>query len=202
MLNCCILGREIKKDYRIISKDNDFTLTPALGPIGIEGYSLLITNEHFDSMANMPNYLRDNFIDGAKYFANQISNIYSKNVVLFEHGPKFISSKAGSCIDHTHLHLVPTNMDLIGYFKNESYVIHSNFDNSIYEKTIQNKNSYFYIHQNLESFFIPTYNYLPSQFIRRLIGEYEQNPNWDWRTYPDYNTFNKTLKTLKNEINN
>ena len=53
MPKCCLLGMDIDVPKRRILKGGNFSLINALGPMGIEGYLLLCSNEHYNGFGSI-----------------------------------------------------------------------------------------------------------------------------------------------------
>ena len=196
------MGRDIKNPKKIILKTSGFTVFPALGPIGIEGYVLICSNEHFKGIDEMPSELDkelENVVDRIK---KSVSDYYSSPVVVYEHGgSKPLCYRWGGCLDHFHLHVVPTKVDILGYLKKKDFSLEKikGFDRlrEIIKKRCM---SYFLVEQEAKRY-VCEIGVLPSQYLRQVIAELEGKKNWDWRRYPGYNVMKKTHSNLKRFLN-
>lgn len=200
-MTCCLLGKAINWDYRILQKDDFFTLTPAKGQIGIEGYLLLIHNFHSLGIKTL-NEIELNCLEKKITKIRSVLNEkYSKDILLFEHGPSLACSKGGGCLDHTHLHIVPFDhslLDIIISDLGNGFKIDSYLD----LKEISDKNSYLFLEERKQKYVWEIKDIeLPSQYLRQNMAYLTENYNlWDWRQNSDWKTFRKTLKNLRNKF--
>jgi len=200
MSECCRLGAQIDNRDEILFRTNNFTVTPALGQIGIEGYCLICSNEHFIGMGDMPASLDSELEAILSKTLDVISNHYSPRVVVFEHGPRLRCNTGGSCLEHAHFHIVPTGVDILGFlskhFKPESIKGLERL-REIYRFV---RNSYLFLETQERKRFVFEVQQVPSQYIRQIIAVGEGKNEWDWRKYPDYETFKKTLEKLRGKF--
>ena len=119
MDSCCELGAQISRDSDVLYRTDNFSVTPALGQIGIEGYLLVCSNEHYIGIGDMADEFDIELEEVLAKTKNVIKNNYSVPLVVFEHGPRCGSNTGGSCIDHAHLHIVPTRADLLNFMKED-----------------------------------------------------------------------------------
>jgi len=198
---CCPFGEIINRKERILHKTNNFIATPTIGPMEIEGYLLVCSKDHYISLGEIPQklcYELENLLNKTKKIIN---DNYSKEIVIFEHGPKFSSCKGGACVDHMHLHVVPTKVDLLDFLKKNFEIKKIDNFEPLREICRKAKSSYLFIeNQRRERYLCEIKDALPSQYIRQIIAAGEKKKNWDWREYPDIKTFNKTFEKLKNKF--
>ena len=113
---CCKLGEQIQEgNYGLLGKIGNFAITPATGPMGKEGYLLICSNEHHIGVGGMPPELYGELEDVITETRNVISENYSGNIVVFEHGPKLACNKGGGCLEHMHLHALTTDVDILDF---------------------------------------------------------------------------------------
>ena len=96
---------------KILWQNKDFVIVPAKGAL-VEGYLLVITKQHYSSLANLPSHILSN-LTKIKLFIRYMMNKYFKSPIFFEHGPVCQTDQIGSCIDHAHLHCVPFDNDIV-----------------------------------------------------------------------------------------
>lgn len=202
MESCCALGEEGRREERILHRTSNFFVTPALGQIGIEGYLLICANEHFRGIGDMPATLDSELealVDKAR---SVIAAHYSPDIIAFEHGPRLGCHKGGGCLEHAHLHLVPTAVDLFTFLKGKGLEpkFVSGF-NKLREIVSRKQSSYLFVEtweraQYVVEVTIP----LPSQYLRQIIATAEGKKEWDWRQYPDRETFERTLTRLRGKF--
>ncbi len=201
MRSCCILGEQLKRDREVLYRTHNFSVTPAYGQIGIEGYLLVCTNEHYIGIGGTPSALECELETVISKTLNVIADSYSPEIVVFEHGPKSDCHKGGGCLDHTHLHVVPTKVDVFGFLFNKHFkpekIQGLERLRKIYET---NNSSYLLLETQERKRFVFEVDIIPSQYLRQIIAMGEGRSNWDWRKYPDEETFKKTLEKLRGKF--
>src|SRR6266542_131449 len=101
---------ELGVDSRILFRNDNFIIIAALGSF-IDGYVLICPREHKPSFA----YLDRKRLKEASIIiraTEQILTTYYVPPTAFEHGATQSGLRAGGCIDHAHLHVVPGNPGL------------------------------------------------------------------------------------------
>jgi diadenosine tetraphosphate (Ap4A) HIT family hydrolase len=197
----CILCDELQKTYRIIYETNNFIITPALGQIGIQGYVLICSKKHYAGLCELPNNLIPELDDLMAHTRSVLQNIYKKSVVLFEHGPRSGNCKGGACIEHFHFHCIPTDTDL--YLSLGKHFIGQPITDLTYiaQHWNNNSSSYIFIEDQESCRFLFEIRFpLPSQYLRQIIACHLQRSDWDWRIYPDIETFERSLVELNGKF--
>ena len=201
MTFCCRLGDEYASKENILYESDNFFAVPALGQMGIEGYILLCSKEHYLGMGNIPKEYEPELERILKKTKKIISEIYNSEILVFEHGPRLGCHRGGGCLDHGHFHLIPTPVDIMDFlnkkFKTEEI---KNFDRlrEIYKNQ---QSSYLFIEtQDNKRYIIKVDSPIPSQYLRQVIASKLVISNWDWRIDSDLETFKKTVEKLKNKF--
>ena len=192
--------------FRSIHRGDVFTTAATLGPIGISGYVLVISNEHYNGIAGMPEEFDGELDSTVRNVKNLLLNEYNSGVVVFEHGPRIGEHSGGTCIDHTHLHFVPTNINLVKILSDLFDFVFSSQSkfssyNDLREILRRNESSYLFIEdQKNRRFILETAISLPSQFLRRVIAFGEGRDDWDYAVYPERDLMYETVKRLRRNI--
>lgn len=157
---------------------------PALGQF-VEGYSLIVPFAHECSLS----CFEPEELEVIENFKNEIASLlgraYAAPIRVFEHGcGQSGRARAGSCIDHAHLHLVPVDVRLkpllcrrfpwrrLGGLAELASLGRLPF-------------GYIYLEEEGERILVELDREVPSQFLRRLIGHLKSvGRGWDWRSYP------------------
>jgi diadenosine tetraphosphate (Ap4A) HIT family hydrolase len=206
---CCQLGAELEAKTKILYESDNFFITPTIGPIGLEGYVLLCSKDHFLGVGGMPVKYRPELEEVLKHAKRVLSETYHSEVLVFEHGPRVGCYRGGGCLDHTHLHIVPLAFQLMepvalrflralavkDYYKIERI---GGFEKltDIFEKQ---EASYLFVETNEQKRYTTEVNFvLPSQYLRQVIAQgIGQENKWSWKENPDYETVEKTIERLQ-----
>lgn len=183
-------------EEHILAASENFIAKPGLGPLS-EGYLLIIPREHSVSFSEMdiPSLKEASLL--TQELASRLQKMYDLPISYFEHGCFSGGGRGGSCIDHAHLHLLPTTVNLgktLGE-RFQSKRIQGLTELSGY--CDRSKRPYIYYHAptGLDTLYdVP--NTLESQFLRRLISQQLglEGNRWDWRLFPlreEIMTFNE-----------
>ena len=202
-LFCDIQTQEISIDFpenTVLHRNEFFYTKPALGAF-IEGYSLINSVRHVDSLRNLS---QEELFNLNGYINHQIAilkGLYKTEILLFEHGSLHVSCNKGKmcigrCIPHAHIHLVPTNIFPIDKLKNKfNWTLINNFS-ELYGISYQ---SYLLVSVNLKEIYVFEADHsVKSQYMRKMICNYIGDMNdWNWIYYPYRNRINKYLEKRK-----
>lgn len=201
MPSCCRLGDEYFAKNNILYESNNFFITPAVGQMGIEGYLLLCSKKHYEGIGGIPAEFEAELEEILKKTKQVIKAAYDSEILVFEHGPRIGCHKGGGCLDHAHLHLVPTVVDvrafLVKIFKLEKI---KNFGR-LREVFSQKQSSYLFLETQDNMRYVAEVDFpLPPQYLRQVIAAGAGISAWDWRLYPGRETFIRTLARLKGKF--
>src|SRR6185437_6435479 len=87
----------------------NFLVVPTLGHF-VPGWLLIIPRLHYPCLGALDRSLATE-LNLVKAESEQLLMSMYSSVIKFEHGP-CSTGVAGACVDHAHLHLVPTSVDL------------------------------------------------------------------------------------------
>ena len=209
MESCCRLGAELVKKDNVLFETDNFFGVPTIGPIGIEGYLLLCSKEHYIGIGGVPEEHRSELEDVLKMTRDLLSDFYGSEVLVFEHGPRVGCHKGGGCLDHAHLHIVPVSVNLMeplvlqflkalainDYYKLERTEGFERLTQIVEDKKV----SYLFVETADRRRFTTEVNFvIPSQYLRQIIAsQLGRLGDYDWRLVPDHETFNRTVENLK-----
>jgi len=174
---------ELPED-EMLDESEHFYTKAALGHF-VFGYMLVISKDHYISCADLPISLFSELDKFSRDIESHIRSITDVGVMTFEHGAVSRPYRAGSCIDHAHLHLFPVGdrlvLELLSRFAFAELSCHSDI-----RSFRANDTPYIYFRTSRgNEYAAPCPSDLPSQFIRRVacncLGCSEL---WDWRDSP------------------
>lgn len=209
MGSCCKLTDAVNGE-RILCRTDNFFVMPTLGPIGVEGYLLIIPNKHHLGMGAVPDSLYPELNELINDTKKIIWSEYRKPSLIFEHGPRVGELSSGASIDHAHLHVVPGvditkewAVDLMmrlgdtGKFYRVERV--EGFGKA--KELLENKKSYLYLENILGVQLMSEQNFnRPSQYFRKMVADNVCSLNWNYKRHPDYRTLERTIKKLKGKF--
>ncbi len=164
---------------RIVFSTEHFNVIPTLGQL-TEGHLLVVPKAHFTALADMPDRLLQEFDDLVIQSRTILKMQYNRSVA-FEHGVR--TDAGGGCgICHAHLHIVPLkeSTDPINRLKaiHKWVAVESMLE-------IKTKGSlakpYLYYEDAQLARYMFEVEYLPSQYIRRVLADELGKRDWDWR---------------------
>ena len=167
----------------ILCESDSFYVKPALGHF-IEGYCLVVTKEHARTMAELTREECFELANVLDEVGGRLNTLYPNGRCVFEHGAVCPANRAGSCIDHAHMHVLPINCDVRGHLS----ALSGDRIGSVRELTSFGSHLESYIYYEPEpglSMVYSCHDRVPSQFMRRLIGQQlGGDKDWDWRVSP------------------
>ena len=179
-----------------VIETESFIVVPAMGQL-LEGYLLVSPKQHSPNLASLSTPLLVQLAKLKERVRSLIFKEFGEYPIFFEHGPGLYQQTGGSCIDHSHLHVLPMTISsppsLItdhlhgGRIKGFSEVI---------EYATQGK-PYFYFECSNKSMYLFDANDLPCQFGRKVIARILGcTDEWDWAIFPYHNRMIKTSNRL------
>lgn len=179
-----------------IYETKSFLVIPDLGSI-VEGYLLIITKKHLNSMAELKIeqlYELNGLINMLSELAERIYGIIP---VLFEHGSAPFEMKMNSqnSIYHAHMHLVPFR------FESSDKIIQEAGMNLFEGINCLNKfhrTSYVYYRTQQKKDYITINQNLPRQYMRRKIAiDSNKSDKWNWRENYFIENVEKTIMSYQ-----
>ncbi len=198
---CCRLGGEYISKKNILYESENFFVVPTLGQMGIEGYVLLCSKKHYLGVGNIPKEQIAELEVVLEKIKKILSEVYKSEVLVFEHGPKLACNSGGGCLDHFHLHIVPTSIDVMKFLKEKFEVKEIKDFEKIRKIYSEQKLSYMFVESQDKKRYIIEVNFpIPSQYLRQIIAAKMGTSEWDWKVNPDNKTFKNTIKRLKGKF--
>ncbi len=199
-----MVSQYINMSHRFLYKTKNWLLIPALGSF-IAGYLLIITEKHFLSIGSVPTYLLLELECLLQTVDSLLKNIYKLSTIAFEHGAVTDENLGGCCVNHTHLHILPYNGDILPDIIDDGFEVRK--IDSFYDLKMQylsHKPYIFYQNNHGIKYIIEGKN-IPSQYIRQILADkLGVLENWNWKEYIgiDYivDTFNRLNSVDINSI--
>jgi diadenosine tetraphosphate (Ap4A) HIT family hydrolase len=193
---------------RTVHRTKHFLVIAGIGPIH-PGYLLILTQDHYSSMALIPDELYGELERLVASTAEVLTKCYGRGAIVFEHGPMPLdpmapSSRAwggGSCVDHAHFHCVPTDGAVRLHTAVEKQFPGNSFLrlNELQRRASENQ-AYMFIQEPDGSRFIFDAPYAPSQYLRRVAaGIFGREHEWDWRSYPNAEVIAETVAKVSDQ---
>ena len=153
-----------QEEDKIYIKTDNFTVWLAVGQI-VEGYSLIIPNNHYHCIGALPQSLQSEYLELKELVRKKLEEEYG-GCIFYEHG------RVGVCnvqpgeqlCYHGHTHAIPTNVDIIESFKDDGIIpIKLQEDKELFEK-YYDYGHYLFYENNRESYIILLINQLKTVF--------------------------------------
>jgi len=230
--------REIWRET--LSDGQEVVFTTSVGALEL-GHCLMIPEENYTSFAQMPAPLLTEAIDLAYTFCGVLRDVFRPalgcNFFIAEHGAiaanSCISSapehaldfKAGACVDHAHLHLLPTLQNMLSVVASYEHIAGPWTTRITETAALNDFQQSPYLSLGLDPQFglavwenpSPQMGPYGRQFVRRAfegmrcvaprdriirdivreIDNVSQNKSYDWRTNPKEQTMTETVQQVR-----
>lgn len=186
----------------VLDQTDNFYVMLSLGPL-VEGYLLVCSKEHYSCLANLPPSLYLEFFK-LKEKVNKILKITYGGCIFYEHG------QSKSCIEksphephcyHTHLHAIPTTVDLFHVLAKDLKVQKISSIKKLREIFIKH-NRYLYYEDNLGQVYAFIINKkIRRQYLRWVLGKKLGIPQKaNWAKYPGLSKIKAARNKLMNKF--
>lgn len=205
----CCFCKELERGYleinkenkgnRIITETDNFVVFPALGPI-VEGHVLITSKEHYIGVGGVPKEFYEELEEIQKKVRSALKEIYGKSL-FFEHGASISGEKSACCIEHTHIHALPVNVD-VEQVLTEKFPKKRIGKMEVLQEYFKNGKPYFFVETNdIERSVFDIPDIVPSQYIRQIIATSIRKPErWDWGLCLGMEDMERTKEVLKEKL--
>jgi ATP adenylyltransferase len=186
---------------QILAETEHFAALPSVGAI-VPGWVLVVSKHHVLNMGLVPLHLQTELGEFARAVKGLVESRFGP-AVAFEHGPSADNQQAGCGVDHAHLHVVPTDCDLIrrtpGLFDGEIKWAKAAALVATVEPARRGTN-YLFVEDQSGTRWIGTHPRLPSQLFRRVIAEWVgKGQRYDWKQFPEPENVRRTLAAFESQ---
>ena len=192
---------------RVIHEDKHWVVVPTLGAF-LDGYILLISKKHSKS-SYLCSPREISSLSGNIY---RMFNIYKKvyrkkHAYIFEHGSIDDNYASACCVDHTHIHMFPSPIDIYDAVAKKfiyGYTEHKSLHALYAHIRKRNIKSYLLFGDLVYKRYIlidASENIYPSQYLRQtvysLFNNITSDNKWDWRHNPMIENTYKIKKEIE-----
>lgn len=184
---------------KILFQSRNFAVFPTLGAL-VEGWLLIVPKDHILCLGALSWELHSELDELRSRVSLALEACYG-SVTVFEHGPAQPCHLVGCGVDHAHLHMLPTQVDLIegakeifpGPLKWER-LSRLQETTRLYEAGLP----YLYVEQSRGTGYVTTHPNLQSQMFRKVIARHIGRPErYDWRQFPEEANILSTISRLE-----
>lgn len=192
---CNVIDFNSKKSIvnRIIFEWNNFVLIPSIGPLDV-GHFLIVSRKHNCGLATMP---KEDIQDFFRFSDFIKSKLPLSDLLFFEHG-SYDNQDAGSCISHTHIHVIPGYSGCYAILDKSLEIVYEDFTGKQFSEidfpyilTFNSAN---------QSRIYRAYN-VHSQMMRKAICYEKELVNWDWKTDKKINSVKEGIDFWTKSLN-
>ncbi len=173
----------------------DFVVIPSIGAL-VPGHVLVTPKRHVRSFATLPARERDRGDGVTAWMAAELASVYGQPVHRFEHGSAQCGTTIACSVEHAHLHLVPTDVEVWPLIENAGTWIELGAQSLA---AIVGGREYL-LYERPEGqrlVWITDETPITSQFMRQAfaaaLGSVQE---WDWRSHPRPEEIRATLARL------
>lgn len=185
----------LEPNKQILFVDEHTYTIPSVGSF-VEGYILIIHQEHRDCFAEVP----PEHIQGSKQqIRREMEHIYG-NCIIYEHGRTGNCSQRRECkIDfHAHLHCLPADIDLSDRIAQDFRQIEVTTWSEIGELADSHPEYLYFESADGDLFFYPVDKRIESHYLRKRACEaLELSSSYaNWRDYPFEDNMQRTVRAF------
>lgn len=179
------VGSKIGRGSRVLLETDNWYVIPSLGSLTV-GYVLLVTKQHYLSLANIGHELFTEMLDLKKNVEDILYDKLGMRCIAFEHGTVNADSKGANSVDHVHVHILPFSQPVWQDIALDIPQMHFDVVNSYqdlysgWEEVLPNS---YLLFQDLDQkiYYVSDASNMPSQLFRKCLAPYVGADHWDWR---------------------
>lgn len=187
---------------RVPFESESFAVIPSVGPL-VEGHVLLCPKHHFKSFSQVPLTLEDEFILIKSRVLSSIGKTFGRSIHYFEHGSARAAAQPVCTVEHAHLHVVPTEVEIWPMIK-DAFAWHSLADVRLSElSTITGDLEYLWYETPDGESFVTTAieGTFESQYMRKVFARaLNCEETWNWREFPRVEALSDTYTRLQRTV--
>jgi len=194
-----ISNKSVSPWDKILFQSNNFAVFPSLGAL-VKGWLLIVPKDHFLCLGALSQELHSELNELRSRVSLSLEECYG-SVTVFEHGPAQPDHLVGCGVDHAHLHILPTQINLIEGVKEV-------FPDPLKWERVRNiqetacfyeaRLPYLYVEQSPGTGYVTTHSNLQSQMFRKVIARHIGKPEqYNWRQFPETATILSTVERLE-----
>jgi diadenosine tetraphosphate (Ap4A) HIT family hydrolase len=208
MDNCCrfctilrktVSNESVQSRDKFLFQSKNFVVFPTVGAL-IEGWLLIVPKDHVLCMGALRQELHSELDELRGYVSLALEDLYGP-VTVFEHGPAQPGHLVGCGVDHAHLHILPTQLNLIEKVKEIfpeplewEYVRDIRETARLYREGAP----YLYVEQSPGMGYVTSHPALQSQMFRRVIARDIGRPEeFNWSQFPQEANILSTVEKLE-----
>ena len=142
------------------------------------GHVLIVPDEHVRSAALLGAEHLAGIDDVVSRLCRGLAEVFDSPIVVFEHGTGGERQKYSCCLDHVHLHAVPTTADVDRWFENETLLLEVEHLAGL---TLLTDQESLFARRHGERGRAWAAAGQASQIFRRLIADHENVLLWNWQ---------------------
>lgn len=193
-----LIGTALKPWDHVLLRSDSFVAVPSRGSI-VPGWVLVVSSDHLLSMGAVEQGRRQELAEFVSEVRAMVESAFGPSVV-FEHGPASPKLRVGCGVDHAHLHVVPTDIDLLAGIPAvfPSQIAWREISGLSATAELYRRNeSYLYVEPHLGGCWLGTHSHLPSQLFRKVIANAVGSPErFDWVAYPEVENVLATINAF------
>jgi diadenosine tetraphosphate (Ap4A) HIT family hydrolase len=202
-MRCCQLCNDISTvrpapwNEPLFESDN-FVVLPSLGAL-LEGWLIVLPKKHVISAGALDDQLLAELGRVKTVVASKMQRRYGA-ACAFEHGPSKTNSLVGCGVDHAHLHIVPSLVDVRSAV--QTFLPEGTWWSRALMTDCQTANregqDYLYLEQPIGVGFMATHRAFGSQLFRKAIASEIGTPDeFNWREHPQIPKVMATIREAR-----
>jgi diadenosine tetraphosphate (Ap4A) HIT family hydrolase len=180
----------------ILFESTSFVVWPSVGAL-VAGWLLIVPRQHTLALAEMSGAKLDELAALRSHVGAGLGDLGP--IVSFEHGPHAQGQEVGCGVDHAHLHVVPTDAEILAGTKKLFAPLTWQAVDSVAEgrNALDSDESYLYAQDQDGREWLASHTEIPSQLVRRVIASHLGRPeDYNWRTHPEAANIKRTVDIL------
>jgi ATP adenylyltransferase len=187
--------------------DESWALRPTLAELGaavampsigalVPGHTLVCPGEHYRSVLAAPQDVASDVEELTRVVRHRLEAVTGLPTHVFEHGSPRDGSRVACSVEHAHVHVLPTELDVRAQVRAVASWQSTDHDLDTLRALVGDREYLIYEAPTGERLLATTSSGLPSQLLRQVFAAALDIADWNWRTDPAVERIRATAELL------
>lgn len=148
------------------------------------GHSIIVSRQHHTSFIEDWSHGGSDLLSFVLEVESVVETVTGEALVVVEHGTGRDAETGAGCVEHAHLHMIPSQAPVVDSFLKLGIPLEP-LDDVRWIGSVGNNEHYLYLRDTDGRQYAAMARVIASQLVRRVVAERHGAANWNWRDFVD-----------------